>query len=62
MKIMGIDIGTTTISVVLTEDHTEGLLARETAEHCSFLRSEIPEQKIQDLSGFIRSWKHLLRK
>ena len=48
MKIMGIDIGTTTISVVLTEDHTEGLLARETAEHGSFLKSEIPEQKIQD--------------
>lgn len=48
MKIMGIDIGTTTISVVLTEDHKEDLLARKTVEHNSFLTSVIPEQKIQD--------------
>lgn len=48
MKIMGIDIGTTTISIVLTEDHAEDLLARETVEHHSFLKSDIPEQKIQD--------------
>lgn len=48
MKIMGIDIGTTTVSVVLKEEHTESLLARETVEHCSFLKSDVPGQKIQD--------------
>ncbi len=48
MKVMGIDIGTTTISMVLTEADTGKMIARETVEHCSFLKSEIPEQKIQD--------------
>lgn len=48
MKIMGIDIGTTTVSIVLTDTETGKLLARETVEHNSFLQSSRPEQKIQD--------------
>ena len=48
MKVMGIDIGTTTISMVLTEADTGKMIAKETVEHRSFLKSEIPEQKIQD--------------
>lgn len=48
MKIIGIDIGTTTISIVLTEEKTGKLLAKETVEHKSFLKSSRPEQKIQD--------------
>lgn len=48
MKITGIDIGTTTVSVVLTDTETGKLLARETVEHRSFLQSSRPEQKIQD--------------
>ena len=49
MKVMGIDIGTTTISMVLTEADTGKMIARETVEHRSFLKSEIPEQKIKAL-------------
>ena len=48
MKIMGIDIGTTTVSIVLTATETGKQLARETVEHNSFLQSSRPEQKIQD--------------
>ena len=48
MKITGIDIGTTTVSVVLIDTETGKLLARETVEHRSFLQSSRPEQKIQD--------------
>ena len=48
MKVMGIDIGTTTISMVLTEADTGKMIASETVEHRFFLKSEIPEQKIQD--------------
>ena len=36
MKIMGIDIGTTTVSIVLTDTETGKLLERETVEHNSF--------------------------
>lgn len=45
---MGIDIGTTTVSIVLTDTETGKQLARETVEHNSFLQSSRPEQKIQD--------------
>ena len=47
MKLMGIDIGTTTVSVVMADAETGNLLARETVEHRSFLPGR-PEQKIQD--------------
>lgn len=48
MNIMGIDIGTTTISIVLIEKETGTLVARETINHKSFLPGEMPEAKIQD--------------
>lgn len=48
MKIMGIDIGTTTVSVVLLEQKTGEVLERETVEHHSFLKGCVPEEKIQD--------------
>lgn len=55
MKIMGIDIGTTTVSIVLTDTETGKQLARETVEHNSFLQSSRPEQKIQDPGRSMRS-------
>lgn len=48
MHIMGIDIGTTSISLVLVEKESGNLIARETADHQSFLKSESSEGKIQD--------------
>lgn len=42
MKIMGIDIGTTTVSIVMADTETGKLLARETVEHNSFLQSSKP--------------------
>ena len=44
MKIMGIDIGTTTVSVVMTDTEMGKLLAKETVEHNSFLQSSKPLQ------------------
>lgn len=43
MKIMGIDIGTTTVSVVMTDTETGKLLARETVEHNSFVTEKFIE-------------------
>ena len=48
MNIMGIDIGTTSVSIVLIEKESGNLIARETAEHRSFLTGGTPEEKIQD--------------
>ena len=45
---MGIDIGTTTVSIVLTDTETGKQLARETVEHNSFLQSSRPEMCIRD--------------
>ncbi len=55
MNIMGIDIGTTSVSIVLIEKESGNLIARETAEHRSFLTGGTPEEKIQ--GGSIRSPK-----
>ena len=62
MKIMGIDIGTTTVSVVMTDTETGKLLARETVEHNSFLRSSKPEQKLQDPERIYEIVRELLIK
>lgn len=48
MNIMGIDIGTTSISMVLLDQDTKELVAHETVNHGSFLPGETPEDKIQD--------------
>ena len=62
MKIMGIDIGTTTVSIVLTDTETGKQLARETVEHNSFLQSSRPEQKIQDPGQLYEIVSELLAK
>ena len=62
MKIMGIDIGTTTVSVVMTDTETGKLLARETVEHNSFLQSSKPEQKLQDPERIYEIVRELLIK
>lgn len=48
MKIMGIDIGTTSISIVLLDDKTRQLAARRTINHRSFLEGKTSADKIQD--------------
>ena len=62
MKILGIDIGTTTVSVVMTDTETGKLLAKETVEHNSFLRSSKPEQKLQDPERIYEIVRELLIK
>ena len=62
MKIMGIDIGTTTVSIVLTDTEMGKQLARETVEHNSFLQSSRPEQKIQDPGQIDEIVRELLAK
>ncbi len=48
MHVMGIDIGTTTISIVLLDENNGQLVAHETISHESFLKGENPVNKIQD--------------
>ncbi len=48
MNIMGIDIGTTTISMVLMDKESKEIAAYETVSHQSFLKGKTPEEKIQD--------------
>ena len=62
MKILGIDIGTTTVSVVMTDTETGKLLAKETVEHNSFLRSSKPEQKLQNPERIYEIVRELLIK
>lgn len=62
---MGIDIGTTSISIVLLEKGTGKLTAKETLNHDSFLPDALPEGKIQDLekilAAAIQRIKELIR-
>lgn len=48
MNVMGIDIGTTSISLVLVDGKTRRLLTQKTVEHRAFLPGGFPEEKIQD--------------
>ena len=48
MNVMGIDIGTTSISIVLVDDGTKELTARRTLNHSSFLPGRSSQEKIQD--------------
>lgn len=48
MNVMGIDIGTTSISMTLMDEETGDLTARKTIDHRSFLPGEAPDEKIQD--------------
>ena len=59
MNIMGIDIGTTTVSIVLIEKETGSLVAGKTVNHESFLPGKTPEERIQDAE---KIWTVTLKK
>lgn len=48
MHTMGIDIGTTTISVVLLDVDSGDLIGRRTVEHRAFCKGASPENRVQD--------------
>lgn len=48
MHTMGIDIGTTTISVVLLDVDSGDLIGRRTVEHRVFCKGASPENRVQD--------------
>ena len=48
MHTMGIDIGTTTISVELLDVDSGELIGRRTIEHRAFCKGILPEQRVQD--------------
>ena len=48
MRAMGIDIGTTSISMVMLDEDTGALIARETVNHASFIDDGCPVGKVQD--------------
>ena len=48
MGVMGIDLGTTTVSVVMMDDQSGSILGSRTVAHHGFLEGHIPEAKIQD--------------
>ena len=59
MNIMGIDIGTTTVSIVLIEKETGSLVAGKTVNHESFLPGKTPEERVQDAE---KIWTVTLKK
>lgn len=48
MHVMGIDIGTTTISIVLLHTENGELIGRKTVANHSFCQGEFPESRLQD--------------
>ena len=48
MNAMGIDIGTTTVSVVMMVTQDGAILGSRTVAHHSFLQGHIDQSKIQD--------------
>ena len=48
MGVMGIDLGTTTISIVMMDADSGAILGSRTVAHHGFLEGHIPESKIQD--------------
>ena len=48
MGVMGIDLGTTTVSVVMLDAQSGSILGSRTVAHHGFLEGHIPEAKIQD--------------
>jgi sedoheptulokinase len=48
MQVMGIDVGTTTISIVLLDGDSGNLIAWETINHKSFIKGEYSFNKVQD--------------
>ena len=48
MRVLGIDIGTTTVSVVMLDGESGAILGSRTVAHRGFLEGHIPQSKIQD--------------
>lgn len=48
MGVLGIDLGTTTVSVVMMDEESGAILGSRTVAHHSFLEGHIPQSKIQD--------------
>ena len=48
MNVMGIDLGTTTVSVVIADGKSGAILGSRTVAHQGFLDGHIPEARIQD--------------
>lgn len=48
MRTMGIDIGTTTISVILVDGESGALLGSRTIPHQAFIKGELPGNRVQD--------------
>ncbi len=57
MDIMGIDIGTTSVSIVLVDKEKRDQRACETVNHNSFLPEKDPEEKMQDPEKIWRAVK-----
>lgn len=53
MYAMGIDIGTTSISMVMLDEENGALIARETVNHASFIDDGCPVGKAQDVGRII---------
>lgn len=53
MFALGIDIGTTSISMVLLDEGTGALIARETLNHAAFIDDGCPVGKVQDAGRII---------
>ena len=53
MFALGIDIGTTSISMVLLDEDTGALVARETVNHAAFIDDGCPVGKVQDAGKII---------
>lgn len=61
MKSMGIDIGTTTISIVLLDTDSGKLIDRVTVEHHAFCKTALPDEKIQDADLIYRIAKEKIQ-
>lgn len=48
MRVMGIDMGTTTVSVVMMDAENGAILGSRTVAHHGFLEGHIPQSKVQD--------------
>ena len=48
MRAMGIDIGTTTASIIMMDASTGEILGSRTIAHNAFVKGHVPESKVQD--------------
>lgn len=48
MRVMGIDLGTTTVSVIMMDAESGEILGSRTIAHHAFLKGHVPESKVQN--------------